>query len=211
LNNIQNLKKILMDLFHKFLLKEDLTMTQEEKLDKHLKKALEDIITTETAIVTFLKTEYGDKEVQKFYSEYRPKFILELQLGMIRRAIAKMAAKIAKKTLLKMIIDTILEKGEWYQPAGTVKVLRLSKEEAAVRIITCNRKKMFQKIMRKKGKKEDPSYICQIMCIPEFTYYLSFIGLIPTITLESEGCCVSAVWDPSKIQFKEEVQEDLEG
>ena len=186
-------------------------MTQEEKLDKHLKKALEDIITTETAIVTYLKTEYGDKDVQKFYSEYRPKFILELQLGMIRRAIAKMAAKIAKKTLLKMIIDTLLEKGEWYQPTGTVEVLNLSKDEAAVRIITCNRKKMFIKIMKKKDKKVEPTYICQTMCIPEFKYYLSFVGLIPTIRLEPEGCCVSAVWNPSKIQFEEEMQEELEG
>jgi hypothetical protein len=70
---------------------------------------------------------------------------------------------------------------------------------------------MFKKIIRKKDKKEEPTYICETMCIPEFKYYLSFIGLIPTIRLEPEGCCVSAVWDPSKIQFEEEQQEDLEG
>jgi hypothetical protein len=185
-------------------------MAQQEKIEKLLKKALEDIITTETGIVTFLKSEYGDDAVRKFYSEYRPKFILELQLGVIRRAIAKMAAKIAKKTLLKMIIDTLLEKGEWYQPPDTVEILQLTKDEAAVRIITCNRRKMFSKIMKKIDKKVEPSYFCQICCMPELKYYFSFIGLIPSIKIDPEGCCVSAVWDPTKIKFEEEAPEDLE-
>lgn len=185
-------------------------MAQEEKLGKHLKKALEDIITTETAIVTFLKTEYGNDAVQKFYSDYRPKFILDLQLGMIRRALAKMAAKIAKKTLLKMIIDTLLEKGEWYQPPNTVEILQITKDEAAVRIITCNRKKMFTKIMKKMDKKVEPSYLCRTCCMPELKYYLSYIGLIPSIKLDPEGCCISAVWDPTKIKFEAEVEENLD-
>jgi hypothetical protein len=185
-------------------------MAQEEKIEKHLKKALEDIITTEMAIVTYLKTEYGDAAVQKFYSDYRPKFILDLQLGMIRRAIAKMAAKIAKKMLLKMIIDTLLEKGEWYQPPNTVEILQITREEAAVRIITCNRKKMFTKIIKKMGKKVEPSYFCHVCCSPELKYYLSFIGLIPSIKLDPEGCCVNAVWDPTKIQFEEDAQDKLE-
>ncbi|MHA1651125.1 MAG: hypothetical protein ACTSYB_13090 [Candidatus Helarchaeota archaeon] len=178
-------------------------MVDEKQVEKLLKKALEDIITTETAIVSFLRSEYGDEAVRKFYTDVRPKYILELQLGMIRRAIAKMAAKIAKKTLLKLIINTLIEKGEWYQPPNTIEVVKLEKEGAEVRILTCNRRKMFKKIMKKKDKSIEPTYICEIMCKPELMYYLSFIGLKPTISVEEKGCLVSAVWDPEKIQFDE--------
>jgi len=30
------------------------------------------------------------------------------------------------------------------------------------------------------------------------------------IKLDPEGCCVSAVWDPAKIKFEEDAQEELE-
>jgi hypothetical protein len=182
-------------------------MIEKKSAEKQLKKALEDIITTETAIVFYLRNEYGDDAVRKFYTEVRPKYLLELQLGMIKRALAKVAAKIAKKTLLKMIIDTLIEKGEWYQPPGTVEVVKLEKEGADVRILACNRKKMFKKIMKKKDKSVEPSYICNEMCIPELNYYLSFIGLKPKIIIEENGCLVTAVWDPSKIQLDEEGEE----
>ena len=183
-------------------------MLREKDVKKQLKKALEDIITTEIAIVIFLRNEYGDDAVRKFYTEVRPKILLELQLGMIRRALAKIAAKIAKKTLLKMIINAFLDKGGWYQPADTVEVVKLTKEEAAVRISPCNRRKMFKKIMKKKDKSIKPTYMCQVMCIPEINYYLSFIGLNPKIIIEDEGCLITALWDPIKIQFEEDMEEE---
>jgi hypothetical protein len=183
-------------------------MAQAKDTKKLLKKALEDIITTETAIVAFLRDQYGDAAVQKFYTDVRPKYILDLQLGIIRRALAKMAAKIAKKTLLKMIINTLIEKGEWYQPTETVEVVKLEKEGADVRILECTRRKMFKKIMRKKDKSVDETYICNVMCIPELNYYLSFIGLEPKIIVEDKGCLVTAVWDPTKIKFEEDMEED---
>ena len=184
-------------------------MLKEKDEQKLLKKALEDLITTETAIVSFLKNEYGDDAVQKFYTDYRPSFILELQLGVIRRTLAKMASKIAKKLLLKMIIDAFLEKGEWYQPPETIEILKLEKEGATLRIFPCRRKKMFKKIMKKKDKSmKDPTYICNTMCKPEIGYYLTFIGLKPTFTLEDKGCVVDAVWDPKKIQFNEDSEDD---
>ncbi len=191
-------------------------MAEEKTAKKHLKKALEDIITTETAIVNFLRNEYGDDAVQKFYTEVRPKYILELQLGAFKRALAKIASKIAKKILLKMIIDTLIEKGEWYQPPETIEIVHITKNDAAVRILSCNRRDMFKKIMKKKDKSVEPTYICKTMCIPELNYYLSFIGLLPTITIEEKGCLVRAVWDPSKVQFEEEseekeLEEDSEG
>ena len=183
-------------------------MSDEKEVKKLLKKGLEDIITTEAAIVTFLRTEIGDAAVQKFYTDYRPKFILELQLGMIKRALAKMAAKIAKKTLLKMIINTFLEKGEWYQPRDTIEIEKLEKEEAILHIFPCSRKKMFKKIIKKKDKSVAQDYICQTMCIPEISYYLTFIGLKPRFDLEEKGCRVMATWDPSKIQFEEVLEEE---
>ncbi|NVM27881.1 MAG: hypothetical protein HWN65_03480 [Candidatus Helarchaeota archaeon] len=182
-------------------------MLKEKDVKKLLKKALEDIITTEAAIVTFLRNEYGDEAVQKFYTDYRPQFLLELQLGMIRRALAKMAAKIAKKTLLKMIIDTLIEKGGWYQPEETIEIVRLDKKGSDVRILPCTRRKMFKKIMKKKNKSIEPTYMCHTMCIPELNHYLTFIGLSPTITVEDNGCLVSAVWDPDKIQFEEDLED----
>ncbi|MHA1279365.1 MAG: hypothetical protein ACTSQI_21670 [Candidatus Helarchaeota archaeon] len=183
-------------------------MAQDKDVRKHLKKALEDIVTTETAIVAFLRDEYGDEAVQKFYTNVRPKYILDLQLGALRRALAKMAAKIAKRTLLKMIINTLIEKGEWYQPPETIEVVKLEREGADVRIIECNRRKMFKKIMRKKDKSVPPTYICEVMCIPELNYYLSFIGLEPKIFVEEKGCLVTAVWDPTKIQFQDDLEDD---
>lgn len=182
-------------------------LPKEKDVHKLLKKALKDIITTETAIVTFLKTNYGDDAVEKFYTDYRPNFILELQLGLIRRTLAKMASKIAKKLLLKMIIDAFLEKGEWYQPPETIEILKLEKEGAVLRIFPCNRKKMFKKIMKKKDKSVKPTYICDVMCTKEIGYYLTFIGLKPTFTLEEKGCKIDAVWDPTKIQFKEDMED----
>ena len=182
-------------------------MIKEKEVKKLLKKALEDIITTETAVVTFLKEEFGDAAVQKFYTDYRPRFILELQLGVIRRTLAKMASKIAKKLLLKMIIDTFLEKGEWYQPPETIEILQLEKDGARLRIFPCNRKKMFKKIIKKTDKSVEPSYICNVMCTKEIAHYLTFIGLIPTFTLEEKGCVVNAVWDPTKMQFEENSEE----
>ncbi len=181
-------------------------MLNEKDVKKLLKKALEDIITTEAAIVTFLRNEYGNEAVQKFYTDYRPKFILELQLGMIRRALAKMAAKIAKKLLLKMIIDTFLEKGEWYQPPDTIEILELEKKGATLRIFPCNRKKMFKKVIKKKDKSIEPTYICNVMCTKEIGYYLTFIGLKPTFTLEEKGCVINAMWDPDKMQFEEDLE-----
>ncbi|MHA1266818.1 MAG: hypothetical protein ACTSRS_16395 [Candidatus Helarchaeota archaeon] len=175
---------------------------------KLLKKALEDIITTETAIVSFLRTEYGNDAVERFYTEYRPKYILELQLGAIKRAIAKVAAKIAKKLLLKMIIDTFLEKGEWYQPSSTIEILKLENEGAVLQISPCNRKKMFKKIMKKKDKSVVPEYICQVMCSKEIIHYLAFIGLQPSFTFKDNGCIIQAVWDPTKIHFEEEPDEN---
>ncbi|MFX1296265.1 MAG: hypothetical protein ACFFD2_15620 [Promethearchaeota archaeon] len=183
-------------------------MPKKKNVKKQLKKALEDIITTESAIVTFLRNEFGDESVRKFYTNYRPKFILELQLGFIRRTLAKMAAKIAKKMLLKMIINTFLEKGEWYQPPETIEIKKLTKEEAALRIFPCNRKKMFKKIIKKKDKSVEPTYICNVMCIPEITYYLTFIGLIPKFELEKKGCQVKATWNYTKIQFEEDMETD---
>lgn len=182
-------------------------MIDEKKVGKLLKKALEDIITTETAIVTFLRNEVSNEAVQKFYTEYRPKYILELQLGVIRRTLAKIAAKIAKKTLLKLIINAFLEKGEWYQPADTIEIVDLSKEGAMLRLFPCNRKKMFKKIMKKKDKSVELTYICNVMCIPEISYYLTFIGLKPKFTLEEKGCVINAVWDPTKIQFEEDLED----
>lgn len=183
-------------------------MLKEKDVKRLLKKALEDIITTEAAVVTFLREEYGDDAVQKFYTDYRPKFILELQLGLIRRTLAKMAAKIAKKLLLKMIIDTFLEKGEWYQPPDTIEILKLEKEGATLRIFPCNRKKMFTKVIKKKDKSIKPTYICQVMCTKEISHYLRFIGLQPTFTLEEKGCKIDAVWDPTKIQFEEDLEDN---
>lgn len=171
----------------------------EKDAKKLLKKALEDLMTTESAIVNFLRTEYGNAAVEKFYTDYRPQFILELQLGAIKRALAKMAAKIAKKLLLVMIIDTFLEKGAWYQPPETIEILQLEKRGAKLRIFPCNRKAMFKKVIKKKDKTIDPTYICNVMCTKEIGYYLTFIGLIPTFSLEEKGCVITAVWDPEKM------------
>ncbi len=182
-------------------------MLKEKEVKKLLKKGLEDLITTEVAIVSFLKNEYGDAAVSKFYTEYRPNFILELQLGLIRRTLAKMASKIAKKLLLKMILDAFMDKGAWYQPPEKMELLKLEKEEGILRLFPCTRKKMFKKIMKKKDKSVDPEYICRVMCRPEITYYLAFIGLKPTFTLEEKGCKINVVWDSTKIQFKEDIEE----
>ncbi|MBD3230453.1 MAG: hypothetical protein GF329_19895, partial [Candidatus Lokiarchaeota archaeon] len=73
---------------------------------RKLRKALEDLITTEVALINYLEENYGTEAVVDFYSNYRPEFVFNLKMGTLKKALAKIASKIAKETLIKMLIET---------------------------------------------------------------------------------------------------------
>ncbi len=173
-------------------------MFDEKTAKQQLKQALEDFITMETVTLSFLRDEYGEEAIKKLYSNYRLKFITELQFGKMKRALAKTASKIAKKTLLKIMIDTFVEKGGWFMPKETIIIESLTKEGATVRISQCRKIKTFKKIVKKKRLALEPTYLCHSICIPEINNSLNIVGLIPKVVPDEKQCLISVQWDPKR-------------
>lgn len=173
---------------------------------RKIKKALEDIITTEVSLINYLEINYGTEAVIDFYKNYRPQFIFDLKMGAIKKALAKIASKIAKETLIKMLIETLIENG-WYQSIDDIEIKEISKKGAIVEMKMCSRKNMFRKINKKINNPFNIEYFCEKCCIPEFEYYLNYIGLQPEFEIMNTGCLITAQWE--KDILEKEIEEKV--
>jgi len=122
-------------------------------------------------------------------------------MGKIKKALTKINSKIARETLIKMLINTLIE-NRWYQSINDINIIDISKDGAIIEMRDCSRKKMFKNINNKINKPFNLDYFCENCCIPEFKYYLEFINLTTNFEITPTGCIITAQWKSDVIKEK---------
>ncbi len=129
--------------------------------------AFADAVEQRTTMMKFLLDNYGIEAVEKFFLHDNPQWAEKLKVGLIKKLIAKILAKLLPHQIMRRLSEIIVTEAQYLVGLEHVTISEITDDYELIDIQDCPVLKQFKRTLKSlKFSNLEERYICTFACVP---------------------------------------------